>query len=277
MLKTYLLVATAIPLFSLTARSQTPPGRSCPANASQILILGTYHMANPGLDSTNLQADDVLSAQRQAEIADVTERLARFAPTKIAVEAPYHEARVPTAYADYRSGKYTLGRNEVEQLGFRLAQHLDLSTVYPVDYPMFMSGLTPSEIENQKPSGEPKPQETTPAKPQKLSREDLLLRNSTVREYLLHVNSSDMIRADQTGYLNMLLPDKTSPAIYGRADLVTNWYKRNLRILANLNRVVDTGKDRVLLIIGSGHLAILRQLVNDSNYYCLVMPEEYLK
>jgi hypothetical protein len=277
MLKTYLLTGATVLLGSSTAWSQTPPRSGCPANSSQIMILGSYHMSNPGLDSTNLQADDVLSSQRQAEIADVIERLARFAPTKIAVEAPYRDTRLPTRYANYLKGTYTLGRNETEQIGFRLAQRMNLSTVYPVDYPMFMSGLTPNEIEDPKPSADPKPQEASPAQPPRLSKEDLLLRNSTVREYLLHVNSPDMIRNGQAGYLNMLLPDKTSAAIYGRADLVTNWYKRNLRILANLNRVVDTGKDRVLLVIGSGHLAILGQLVNDSDYYCLVTPAEYLK
>jgi hypothetical protein len=153
---------------------------------------------------------------------------------------------------------------------------MNLSTIYPVDYPMFMSGLTPNEIEDPKPSGE-RPPDSVPAKSQPLSREDLLLRKSTVREYLLHVNDPQMVREGQAGYLKMLLPDRSSAALYGRADLVTNWYKRNLRILANLNRVTEIGKDRVVLLIGFGHLAILRQLVSDSNYYCLVEPEEYLK
>jgi len=75
----------------------------------------------------------------------------------------------------------------------------------------------------------------------------------------------------------MLLPNRSTPAIYARADLVTNWYKRNLRILTNLNRVTEMGKDRVLLLIGFGHLAILRQLASDSNYFCVVDPEAHLK
>jgi len=76
---------------------------------------------------------------------------------------------------------------------------------------------------------------------------------------------------------SMLLPNRSTPAIYARADLVTNWYKRNLRILTNLNRVTEMGKDRVLLLIGFGHLAILRQLASDSNYFCVVDPEAHLK
>ncbi len=193
------------------------------------------------------------------------------------MEAPHRNPRVPDAYADYRQGTYTLGRNEVEQIAFRLAKKLNVTTVYPVDYPMFMRGLTPDELDDSGPGAASKPRETSPGRQPRLSKEDLLLRRSTVREYLLHLNSPDMIRTGQADYLNMLLPDRTSSAIYARADLVTNWYKRNLRILTNLNRVVDAGKDRVLLLIGAGHVGILRQLVNDSSYYCLVSPEEYLK
>jgi hypothetical protein len=234
-------------------------------------------MSNPGLDSTNLQADDVLSLRRQEEIADVIEHLARFAPTKIAIEAPYRDTWSAAAYGKYLQGQYTLGRNETEQIAFRLARRLNLPTIHPVDYPMFMSGLTPSEIEEPKPSLDAKPRTSSPAKEQPLSEEDLLLRKSTVREYLLHLNDPSMIRKGQAQYMKMLLPDKSSVAIYARTDLVTNWYKRNLRILTNLNRVTEIGGDRVLLVIGSGHLAILRQLASDSEYFCLADPQGYLQ
>src|SRR5580698_10721136 len=53
----------------------------------EILVLGTYHMANPGRDVYNMQADDVLSPKRQQEIAELLEVLKKFRPTKIAIEA----------------------------------------------------------------------------------------------------------------------------------------------------------------------------------------------
>jgi hypothetical protein len=70
-------------------------------------------MSNPGLDSANLQADDVLSPKRQHEIAEVVERLAQFAPAKVAIEAPYRDRSSPAAYRNYVEGQYTLSRNEV--------------------------------------------------------------------------------------------------------------------------------------------------------------------
>jgi hypothetical protein len=97
----------------------------------EILVLGTYHMANPGHDTHNLQADDVLSPQRQKEIAQLIEVLERFHPTMIAIESTGN--RRPEQYSDYLAGKYTLSANEIEQIGFRLAKKLGHHTIYPVD------------------------------------------------------------------------------------------------------------------------------------------------
>lgn len=98
------------------------------------------------------------------------------------------------SYSRYIEGKYTLGRDERDQIAFRLAHQLGLPKVHPVDYPMFMSGLTPSEIESPPPKPAAAVKDNAPAKEPTLSEEDLLLRNSTVREYLLHLNDPAEIR-----------------------------------------------------------------------------------
>jgi hypothetical protein len=99
----------------------------------EILVLGTYHMANPGHDVHNMQADDVLSPRRQREIAQLIDVLKRFRPTKIAIEAQVGSQRVAQQYADYLAGKYALSPNEIDQIGFRLAKELGHRAVYPVD------------------------------------------------------------------------------------------------------------------------------------------------
>src|SRR6266550_3772050 len=81
-------------------------------------------MSNPGHDIFNMQADDVLAPKRQAEIAQVMAVLKRFQPTKIAVERDPGDNRLSKDYADYLAGKHELTRNEIEQLGFRLAKEL---------------------------------------------------------------------------------------------------------------------------------------------------------
>ena len=64
-----------------------------------VMILGTYHMDNPEADAVNFEADDVLTAKRQRELQQLIEQLARFNPTKIAVEADTSlDAEVNTEY-----------------------------------------------------------------------------------------------------------------------------------------------------------------------------------
>src|SRR3989449_4952452 len=111
--------ATTIAAVILAVSQQAPlerPAPPAPARA-EVLVLGVYHMANPGRDIFNMQADDVLSPKRQQEIAELAAVLKRFQPTKIAVEATYGEDVVPKRYADYLAGRSPLSRNEVQQIG----------------------------------------------------------------------------------------------------------------------------------------------------------------
>ncbi len=68
-----------------------------------------------------MQADDVLLPKRQQEIAQLLDVLKRFHPTMIAIESDPDGAR-PQQYTDYLAGTHTLSRNEIEQIGFRLAK-----------------------------------------------------------------------------------------------------------------------------------------------------------
>jgi hypothetical protein len=241
--------------------------------ATPILILGVYHMANPGLDEVNVLADDVLTAKRQKEIENLCEQLARFQPTKIAIEAPYRDTYWPEQYRKYLAGQYKLGRNEIEQIGFRLAKRMNLPTVYGIDFLMYANGLTPSEMEQRNQSSSADLHRAEPSQP---SSEDQLLRQSTVTQYLAHLNSPAEIQRNHEGYMLSLLPTD-DPAIYRKADLVANWYKRNLRIFANINRITELGKDRILVIIGAGHLKLLKEFAADAPYFDELDAESFLK
>ncbi len=99
---------------------------------AEVLVLGVYHMANPGHDIFNMQADDVLAPKRQQEIAELASVLAKFKPTKIAVEND-SQAKLSDRYAKYLAGQYALTTNEIDQIGLRLAKDLGHTTIYAVD------------------------------------------------------------------------------------------------------------------------------------------------
>lgn len=46
------------------------------------------------------------------------------------------------------------------------------------------------------------------------------------------------------------------------ADLVSDWFRRNMRIHANVVRLVSSPDERVLVIYGAGHLGWLRHAVS---------------
>src|SRR4051812_10776692 len=88
------ILFAALAVLPTTVFSQADP-------RPEILVLGTYHMANPGRDVHNMQADDVLSPKRQREIARLIEVLKAFHPTKIAIESDVSSERLTREYAGY--------------------------------------------------------------------------------------------------------------------------------------------------------------------------------
>src|SRR4030088_2836128 len=66
MRKAYLFLAVLAISTASSAQSNARP---------EILVLGTYHMANPGHDIYNMHVDDVQSPKRRQEIAQVIEVL----------------------------------------------------------------------------------------------------------------------------------------------------------------------------------------------------------
>src|SRR5664279_1604814 len=80
-----------------------------------------------------MQVDDVRSPKRQQELAQLTDVLVKYQPTKIAIEADPDSKKVPAAFQEYLAGKHELSQNEIEQIGFRLAKRLGQKELYPID------------------------------------------------------------------------------------------------------------------------------------------------
>ena len=228
----------------------------------EILVLGTYHMSNPGHDIHNMQADDVLSPKRQQEIAQLIEVLKRFHPTKIAIEADIGSQRVEQEYSDYLAGKYTLSRNETNQIGYRLAKELGQHAVYPVD----VDGEFPWQrvVNYAKANGRAEKLDAINAGWGALVKEQGdFLQSHTVLEMLEYMNSDSRAAKDMALYYATV--PYGDPFDYAGPDLLAAWYQRNIRIYNNIVQLIDSPNDRILVIYGAGHLGWLRQdVANDA-------------
>ena len=98
------------------------------------MLLGTFHFDNPGLDAVKYTPIDVMQPEQQAYVVALSERLARFAPTKVLLEyADDADEKINRRYRDYLAGKFELPRNEVYQVGFRVAKLMGHTRVYGFD------------------------------------------------------------------------------------------------------------------------------------------------
>ena len=242
--------------FLFGALVATPAFAQSPVPHAEVLVLGVYHMANPGHDIFNTKADDVLAPKRQQEIAQLAEVLKKFAPTKIAIEADVWSQRVPKEYGDYLAGKYTLSRNEIDQIGYRLARELGHKAVYPVD----VDGEFPFQrvVNYAKASGKSKELEAMMNEVGTgVKAENDYLASHSVLETLLYMNADSRV-TDGVGFY-FREAHFGEPGDWAGADLVADWYRRNIRIYSNVVRLIDSPNERVLVIFGAGHLGWLRQ------------------
>ncbi len=78
-----------------------------------VMILGSTHLANPGMDVYNTKMDDVLAPKRQREIEQLVTQLKAFRPTKIAIEADERfDDKINADYRGYLEGTSQLKRGE---------------------------------------------------------------------------------------------------------------------------------------------------------------------
>jgi hypothetical protein len=232
-----------------------------PIQKPHIMILGTYHMGNPGLDIANVKSDDVLVPKRQAEIAEVVLVLKKFRPTKIVIEAPLNDAKEQQLYQEYLAGKFELRRNESDQFGFRLAKELGHAKIYPVD----VKGEFPFESVmalGAKMGKQTVIDKAMQAMQGEVAKIDHSLKTGTILDTLKRMNAKSAVEYGQGLY--MKLAQFATSDNYAGPDLLAEWYKRNIRISANINALIDSPNERILVIYGAGHLYWLQRNVLDS-------------
>ncbi|MEO0461443.1 MAG: DUF5694 domain-containing protein [Myxococcota bacterium] len=118
------------------APTSTQPQPTSPSSQETIdvMVLGVYHFSNPGLDVHNIDAESVLSADRQRELEAVADGLAAFRPDRVMVEMSSDEEDLRLSqYDSFSDATLREDDNETVQIGFRLAKKLGLDTVYGID------------------------------------------------------------------------------------------------------------------------------------------------
>ena len=245
----------------------------------QVMVLGTYHFGNPGLDLHNMKVESVLTSAKQAELADVATRLAKFNPTKIAIEALSDRADFGTKkFAEFTPEKLATNPDERVQIAYRLAYKLGQKIVYgideqseTIDYFPFDKVDVYAKVHGQT-AALARLQKTVE---QMVKQMEAAQKTKPIRLMLADQNEpAQVLSGHQKFYYGLLVfgDQKEQPG----AELNAGWYQRNAKIFAKLTQIARPG-DRVLVAFGAGHAFWLRHFVQNTPGFELDEPNLYLR
>lgn len=244
---------------------------------TEILLLGTFHFLESPLN--------FYSADIQSQLEALTQKLKRFKPDAIALEASaksqktidksYHKFSLyDLSNCDFMKSN-TLGsikmfgsvypityNNESVQIGFRLGKLLDLPQVYAIDddtdFDMSVMDNKNARLESAKIDFQT---DISANQPQ------------SIIELYRYYNSSTWSKLSHNVYIqaNSINTNGT----YDGSLMVTKWYERNLKIFSNIQNLSVNSK-KLFILYGAGHLQILSELIKSDSNLKLVDVNEYL-
>jgi hypothetical protein len=262
----------------------------------QIAFLGVFHMGETP-DYKQGSITDLLSAERQQQISAVVDKLAAFKPDKIFVEnTPETQGFWDNVYKNYQKGIKPIDRNieynEIYQLGIKLALKLNHPVgVTCVNYvqPELVAGLKTArnkvdtlasfyshELERKRPSYD----DYFKANPSvNKAVKDYFARyeswkDLSIKDHLIELNSRESI--SNLHYFNITGWMDTNTNGYG-AEFTAKEYFRNTKILQNILLRVTPFDRKLLVIIGGGHIQVLKDMLKTHPYFEVVDASQLLK
>jgi hypothetical protein len=241
---------------------------TCLDQQIRVMILGTFHF-----DQT--KAVNVLDAERQAELDGILTELEVFAPELVAVEYPWaKQERLDESYRTFMESpdpSALRSKNEIYQLGFRLARRLDLPSVAAVDVPMNLWDEAIGEYDERYPKSRKQLRKRWKVDISPRIRPD---DGQRLAEMLIRFNR-DLPPGNEElygGFLPLVVDE-----MYVGALKLRPWYDRNLRIVQNLFRHADPEMDRIVLVVGASHVRVLKQIMEMTPQLCPVDPVPFLE
>ncbi len=248
---------------------------------TKIMTLGVFHFAYHNFDVVKTEKKDqisVLEEPCQSEIIAVSKAIEEYNPTIIAIEMiPERQHMIDSLFLLYKSDKIMLGKDEIDQLAFRIGKDLNLNKIHCINdfgkhYDNIVSIFEDSIRSTKFEDYFFKSRDTIYGRP--LTGDKV----SSIIDELYERNNPDNIKESLAVYLLNPFKYEEQPGDFTGVDFETGrWFNRNLRIFRNIQRIPHTADDRILLIIGAGHLNLLNMFFEISNEFIFVSPLPYLE
>ncbi|OON67863.1 DUF5694 domain-containing protein [Hymenobacter sp. CRA2] len=271
-------------LLSLGAPAQTKP--------AELLLLGTFHFHNPGADIVKTKSFDVLAPKAQAELETMTGRLSQWHPDKVFVEWDWNsQAELDALYQLYLGGQYEQAirakyakpgqrdfylKNEIIQLAFRTAKKAGLKRVYAFDYTKTSFPFDSVQKAMQQAHQDALMQRIGETFKKVEAEQNQKLSTLTLTQLLLDFNTPQSNRENKGAYLD-LLNKAGSIGSFAGPWLVSEWYRRNLYMYSVVQKTVEPADQRVLVLAGAGHTAMLREFAEYDSRFRLKELKDVVK
>jgi len=236
---------------------------------TKVLLLGCFHFDNPGLDVAKFDNANIMSEKRQQEVMELLAKLKQFKPDKIFVEAPVnYQGKLDSNIMKYKAGQFTLQANEIHQIGYRLAKELNLPTLYAVDYQdadFPYDSLVKSAMEAKQMDLLGYMKKSIDSIQNAFNE---TLKTKSISEILLQQNSRTMNDLGVGFYFEFLIAGKEGNHV--GSYLTSEWWRRNMIIYENILKRMTGKEDRILVIFGQGHTALLDAMMKYNKHFQIV-------
>ena len=245
---------------------------SAQTKKKQILLFGSFHFENPGLDVAKVNTFNVMSDKSQKELENITNKIKKFGPDKIFVEWNFKKQdKLDKFYAKNTDSLLKNDSDEIVQIALRSAKKLGHKKLYGIDY-NDTDFPYDSLVKEMKAANQfdliKKNEETI-----KHNETDF---NTKITKYSLTQLLLDVNTKDISWYLETAIKGGKTDNFVG-AFLVSEWYRRNLYMYALIEKLTESKDDKIMVLLGAGHTAIIREFVKHNSEYEIVELSALLK
>jgi len=227
----------------------------------QILLIGTFHFQNPGLDVAQINTFNVMSDKSQKELENITNKIKKFGPDKIFVEWNYQKQdKLDQFFSKNTDSLLHEKVDEITQLALRSAKKLGHTKLYAIDYKntvfpydSLVKGMTAAgQLDLIKKDEE--------AMKQFEANQNKKIAKFSLTELILDYNTKASNEQNIGWYIETALKGGKTDNFVG-AFLVSEWYKRNLYMYTLIKKLTESKDDKVMVLLGAGHAAMLREFI----------------
>ena len=269
-MRQFSILLILISTFSLAQGQLKSPSEFYPAQKTKVLVVGTFHFDFPGLDEVKTADEnkiDVLKEPKKSELEELVAYIKKFKPTKIVIEAR------PSWYTmqkfeEYKKGGHRKSRDERYQLGMRIATDLGLDSIYGIDATSLSNDLYKKDsvyLNNLLDKVDWKTEDPFwDYAEDYFHYSDKKMKDAHLLNFIKAMNTREGHNFNFGLYLTGSIATGDGQ---GADHLSIWWYNRNVRIFSKLINITKSPEERILVIFGNGHAAILRQLLEASPQY----------